>query len=667
VKDAVERSPSPLNRVLNDIDDLIDWSRCLSLGMGNEMQVNTGVLVPACLCMLALACEQEDDPVPAPPGCEIGFVHDSELSESLLDEFSDGCVPESCGAERWGTIVTDGSTVFVDVDAGSGGDGTEARPFGSIQDGLEAAGNQGIVVAVAAGTYFENIELGAAHDGVHLAGRCPELVVVDAGEGVSNPSGILANAGSSPTTEWTVSDVTVKGATYAGVLLTGGELTLQGSTISDHGIAGVLAAGFGSSVTLSNTTIRDTNQTGELAFGAGIQIEGGAHLDARNCMVERSTWVGIIILNESTSLLRDVDVRDTRPDWTGNFGYGISVENQSTMDAEDCTVEGSTKVGVSINDLGTHATLSRVEVRDTYPTHFGKGGYGVSVFEGATLVAHDCLLEDNTGTGLMAHGDDTEVWLTDVEIKRTARDSYHSVASGVISQEQAVTIADRLLVEQTSGPGLLVGTEGYLSCSDCDIRDSAFAGVVVWGSAYFYATDSWVINSVADANEWGGVGIYAFGSTGSNTVDIDNLLIEGHPLSALWFDGHGSNSITNSTLTGGGGSVVTYPNGETVLVHGDAVVATNDVQEWNGAIGLLLQDNVIQDAVRSGVILDGSSAVLSGNTFSGNAIDIIWQRCAGIEEPDGIGSVTDVDFCPAYNHPVAPLEFNLYLKDAIPL
>jgi len=67
------------------------------------------------------------------------------------------------------------------------------------------------------------------------------------------------------------------------------------------------------------------------------------------------------------------------------------------------------------------------------------------------------------------------------------------------------------------------------------------------------------------------------------------------------------------------------------------------------------------------LLLDGSTAELTNNTFTGNTTDVIWQDCDGVEEPLGLGQVPVIDQCPLYNHHIAPLEFELYLEEVEPL
>ena len=97
----------------------------------------------------------------------------------LLDEAGDEpvCVPEACGIGPWGD---EADANLFDATGADGGDGSQERPFGSIQEAADAMGSDGGgVLAIAGGTYVENLALDAAHDGVVLAGRCAELVTID--------------------------------------------------------------------------------------------------------------------------------------------------------------------------------------------------------------------------------------------------------------------------------------------------------------------------------------------------------------------------------------------------------------------------------------------------------------------------------------------------------
>ena len=139
-----------------------------------------------------------------------------------------------------------------------------------------------------------------------------------------------------------------------------------------------------------------------------------------------------------------------------------------------------------------------------------------------------------------------------------------------------------------------------------------------------------------------------------------------HDYAAVWLDSVGyyedSNfTLSGNTLTGGAGQVIS----PTVHLHGDAVFATGGTPAWDGERGVLLEDNTFRDSAGAGVFLDGSSALLSGNTYIDNAADLWQQNCDGVPLPLGFGEAPVTELCPGYDHITAPVVFHLYLEEVL--
>ena len=823
----------------------------------------------------------DDSLDPTPARCEEGYRHDPDLPESLLDDFPGGCVPQACGVGRWGEIEGGTDVVFVDANAAEGGDGAQDTPFTNIQSAIDTAAERGSpVVAVAAGTYNEILRLAAASDGMHLAGRCPELVVLDASGGGQDDPGIKVGSLVSAGKEWFVSGLTVTGGRHAGVWLDGGRLSLADVSVAgnhEYGIwawgaagdlmlsnvsvtdtqplsdgtlgrglhvqsgstllaedclvarntdIGVFVGAEGAAAILDNVEVRETAQRADGSRGRGIEIQSSASLLATDCLVEANADIGIVVGHEGTTAhlynvtvrntkpredggggrgievnlgaflsaegvvvegnadvgvmvgddgtearLTGVDVLDTRLEADGTGGRGVSVQGTASLTAENCRIEGNAEAGLFVSsgtahlvnvvvsqttgmadgtrgrgvevqegaflqavsctiegnadvgllvttgsavlltdvdvtstrqeaggtggrgasvqqgssltaegcrfenngDVGILATsgstvlLTNVEVRDTMTEADGTSGRGIGAQEGSLLLADDCLIEANSEVGVLASDIGTEVHLSDLEIRRTQRASNTTVAVGLVSQRGAVVTATDLVVEQTEGLGVAAVDQGALSCVDCAVTDSSFAGILAWGGGRIDLTDVTCTGTSPDANEGGGIGIYMSARFGPSTLLVADSTFEDHPYAAVWLDGDGSYTIGNSTLVGGYGEELVYPDGTTLLLHGDGVVAIDGVTSWDGTSGLKLEGNEIRGSVRAGVLLDASSAQLTDNSFNDNDTDLIWQDCAGVDEPNGLDEVPVVDYCPVYDHHTAPLEFNLYLEDQLPL
>ena len=890
----------------------------------------------------AWSCEDDipsgdDDTVadPEPSPCDEGSRQDPDLPAEFLDDFPDRCVPQSCGIGRWGDLKVDEDTVYVDTHAAEGGNGAADAPFDRIQAGLDAAGDG--LVAVAAGTYQENLVLTEDQDGVHLAGRCQELVLLDASAGEEGESGIQTGGGFAVEGDWGVSRITVAGAPYAGVWLSGGHLSVdralitgnhevgivvghanthlilqdvvvrdtvpdeegawgrgidvevgasidatdcliegnadvgvflrdagtvarfvrvevrdtrpmadgtggrgievqqgaslsaatslvegnadvgiyvggEGSSVSLFGVdvshthpridgtggrgisaedgatlravgcsvdqntdigisasgagatvylaavqiretqpeadgtdgwglgaqrgallraenclvehnsdvgifvghegtaahlsnvevldtrldgdgargrgievnqgavlsaencriannseAGFFAADEGTIVSLDGVDVQDTQPVASGALGWGIVVQTGASLEAKECRIEGNTEIGITLIGEgTTATLSNVDVVGTQPNDDLDYGRGIQLQAGPTLWAENCLVEGNSEVGVFVNELGSVAYLDDVEVRETRPRADGTLGRGIVIQHGASLYAEDSVFDSNAEIGIFANYADT-VLLENVEVNQTCRASNMTVATGVVSQRGSTVIASDVVVTETEGVGLYASSMGTLTCTGCEIGASAFAGAIVMGGSDLHLSDSTISDTTADANEGGGIGIYASEFIAPCGLTVENTTIEGQPLAAVWLDGAGSYSIRDSTLVGGYGMELVYPDGSTAIQHGDAVVAAGGVTAWDGTSGLLLGGNHIRDAIRAGLFLDASSATLQDNTFTDNTTDLVWQDCEGVLEPQGLDGVSTVDYCPDYNHHVVPLEFDLYLAEVEPL
>ena len=138
--------------------------------------------------------------------------------------------------------------------------------------------------------------------------------------------------------------------------------------------------------------------------------------------------------------------------------------------------------------------------------------------------------------------------------------------------------------------------------------------------------------------------------------------VEAHEYAAVWLDSgwsfdDGSYTLTGNTLAGGAGQ-------DHAPTHGDAVFATG-VSAWDGEFGLLLENNTFEDSAGAGVFLDGSSALLTDNTYINNAVDLWQQDCDGIPLPIGMEEAPVVELCPEYDRITAPIDFHLYLEEEL--
>jgi hypothetical protein len=285
-------SCTPPNRVAND--------RCLAPGVQDD-GCPAGTLglpdgscqpagVPPELC--ADGFEPDGDVggepvVPAEP-CPPGLM--AAPGESICHEV----LP--CGAGEWGDIPIDATTVYVDASyPGADSDGSAANPWITISQGVAAAA-PGVLVAVAAGSYVEDVVVQGKP--VRLHGKCPGEVEI-----VGTPAGLAAldvREGAS-------------GSEVRALVLTGAGLGLVVSGAEDVLVEAAWVHG---------------------ALWRGVDIEdalGPTSVGLHGSLIEEDHEVGVFVAG-STATLEGVVVRRNLPranDPRG--GRGIVIQDESSL------------------------------------------------------------------------------------------------------------------------------------------------------------------------------------------------------------------------------------------------------------------------------------------------------------------------------------------------
>lgn len=236
-----------------------------------------------------------------------------------------------CTDGGWGHI--DAGSPAVHVRAGGDdltGDGTAARPYGTLARALQATRalpESGRRIAVGPGTFAAGLALDqASDDGLVVQGCGPDDTV-------------LTGAGSAP-----VLDVAAAGdVSLAGLGLAGGldALTIRGGasatvdTVDVSGAAGrgLVVQGASTVASLADVTIRDL-QGGSCAWGAAItdatvQWTGGG--------VDQAVGLGIFADGADLTLV-DVDVSDTAAASDDTLGRGLHAQySRISMDGGQFT------------------------------------------------------------------------------------------------------------------------------------------------------------------------------------------------------------------------------------------------------------------------------------------------------------------------------------------
>ena len=602
------------------------------------------------------------------PALDTGPVDDEDPACDTGQLEDDGeCVPAACGTGTWGDLQTDDGTIYVDIAASEGGDGSEAAPFASIQAGLDAAGAAGgAMVAVAAGTYPETLELGLTHDGVHLAGRCRDLVTIDASVGGELTAGLDIDLKGS---EAAFSGLTVRGSRYVGVLFGSGTVTLKDSfvvgsqyvgiaahqtgfqptslavescDVLENAAVGLLSIGSSTSVTLLETTIQDTRAAKSGEGGYGIEVYDGARLDAESCLVAGSSKAGIIAAGSDTEVtLRETTIGDTDPDASGVDGDGIQVVQGASLAAQSCQIEDNTTTGIVLADTDTTASLYGTTIRGTRPDGNGAFGDGIDVYGGASLVAESCAVEENARIGILVGetGSSAELLGTSVmdtralasgeggygmqvfggaslETESCALQGNTKVGLAVSGPDTVATLRQTAIqdtlpdAEGEHGYGIDIRDGAGLDAEDCELRGNTSLGILAADA------DTWIslcevaiLNTQPNGDQECGYGVEVYGAH----LAMQSCQVEGNTGVGVLAGGVGTSVNLQDTTIAATKRGEIYTIGVGLFAQLSAVVeATNLVVASTEGPGLY--------AISEDSVLACSSCTLSDSQFAGAVV-----------------------------------------------
>jgi hypothetical protein len=595
----------------------------------------------AALLLLA-ACgpepQQPHDPG-APDPCGEGLVQDTD----------GGCVPEACGVGTWGDLPIDGAAIFVDIDAEGGGDGSMEAPFTSIQAGLDAAGAAGGgTVAVAAGSYAETLVITWDHADVHLAGRCEDMVTIDASVAGEDTVAIDIEMGLE-TSE--LSGFTLTNAPYFGVMIGSGTVTLRSCRVVDGDwigigvhqsgvnptavlmedceIRGNLGTGTlfhdeGATVTVRDTLIAETNPTGDETAGYGSLIRLGASARFERCELRDNSEVGLFLLEGSAAQLEGCIVRDTVPLSDGSGGQGVVVMGGSEFAAEDCELAGNSGGGLLVQDDGTSVRLDSSVVRGNRATALGTNGVGIEVVAGAQLTATACTITDNDNCGVFVT-EEGSMQLIDSTVSDNRSNDAGENGVGVLVMDGGVLSIDGGELSSNRGAGAYAwGPGSSLIVEGAVIRDTWALGDAVGGMALQAQEGAEALFDGCELTNNTGAAVLVHGE--DTQLTLIGTIIQDTQLSALADQGYGLDVQAGAelyaidcTLTdNSSASVLAMDEGTSVTLEGCTILDTKP--KWGGEIGVGVHAKeqalvTFRDCALSGHTTLGAVAVDEGTTL----------------------------------------------------
>jgi hypothetical protein len=345
-----------------------------------------------------------------------------------------------CGEGRWGAIAVDASTQFVDGSyPGVDSDGTAERPWTTVQAGVDAA-EAGAIVAVASGSYFEDLVIRGAP--VRVWGRCPAMVEIRGSATALAAVLVREDAAGSE-----MRDLAIRGGAF-GVVVTGSEgIALDRVWIhdtADRGLvvqddlgptqvmltrslieaAGDTGAFIGAAATTIEATVVRGTRAKPSAPGSGRGIVAGdrpetaqrATVTVRSSLVENNTDLGVFVWGSDATIEATV-VRDTQPSSEGKSGWGMAIQDhaesgqRSIGRIDGSVIERNHDLGILVS--GSDVTMQTSVVRDTLPRPAdGKFGRGLTIKQNpesgqrANATVATSVIDRNHDVGLFVWGAD---------------------------------------------------------------------------------------------------------------------------------------------------------------------------------------------------------------------------------------------------------------------
>lgn len=536
-----------------------------------------------------------------------------------------------CGTGDYGDIPVDmpgePPTQFVNgAYAGGDSDGTEAKPWTSIQDGVDAAAS-GAVVAVAAGSYLGDVFIHAKP--VRLLGRCPSMVEV-----LGTENGVAAIALSSlATSQSEVRGVAIKGpgkgisisgpsgvvidhvwihdTAESGLKIVDGqgpaEAAVSWSLIESVASAGVLI--FGAEVTIDMLVVRNTLAEPSGKNGAGIGIVRSlkrADVLIRRSLIDQSRATGVFVSGSDLTIEATV-VRGTLPNGISLDGAGIGVVDDTSAGARanvtvrGCVVEANHDMGVAV--VGSDATIEASVVRNTLPDGVKELGQGITAQDHvqtgqrANVTVRASLVQGNQGEGVSVVG-------SDVAIEASV------VRANLATNAAAVSVLDH---EGVRSSARVTGTV---------VEESRTAGVLVVGS------DMTMVASVVRGTQPDEQGVHGQGidiedsptTRAPSKVTLSSIIVEDNRVTGILVIG------SELTLEG----AVVRNNGPDDKGHGGWGLDVED--RLAGERGkVVVKSSLFEGNREMGIFIVGSEGTIDTSVVRDTTVGTLGQAGRGIE------------------------------------
>lgn len=499
-------------------------------GGGGSTPVGPGAVLPCPPGELL-----QDDGSCLPPGipsdgCGQGFTHDGDsacapvlpadrcAAGSLAVPGDATCRPvTACVGGRWGGIQTEPTTQYVDGSYGGTSTGSEAQPWKTVQEGVDAAA-VGAIVAITTGTYGERVNIDQS---VTLWGACPaDVTIASPGAGaavtvtLSAGTVVLRDLGLTSQLQglWSqgASSVTLERVWMHDVLERGmvvdrdsapSSVVVRDSLIETTTLAAIELNG--AELSLERSLVRDVQYYDGWGIGVAAYRAAGqrAQLTVRGSVIEGSPGLGVFAYG-SDLVIEDSVVRDTHAREDDTQGLGVLAKNDGAERAlatvRGSLVETSHFCGICADD--SDLVVERTVIRDIEPEPTGLLlGVGIRVYAFETTFAtrpfariEQTVVERTHDVGLQIGGAEAEVTallVRDVAGRRSDGQRGRGITVGFTvgtSERRGQATIRGCRIERAHEAGIMVaGADGEIdSCAVIDTLPRELDGLLGGGIAF---------------------------------------------------------------------------------------------------------------------------------------------------------------------------------------
>ena len=360
-------------------------------------------------------------------------------------------------------------------------------------------------------------------------------------------------------------------------------------------------------------------------WGAITTWETAVHLSTTGTPDGSGTWADPVSeFDAAVALLRKRTGDRQLAIWPGSYSSGLSLTADQGDD--DTMVQGCSAAEVTLEAEDASAPVLEIAaatgvVLEGISTRGGTRG--IQVWSGAEATLNDLIVSEATEVGLIVHGNSVQVSLEGVEIHGGAG------GYGVALQEGATVAMTGGGIYDAATVGMLIDDVAEVTLSGVAIDGTTQDSSGAYGRGLQAQADSGTITvegSTFSDNQ--GAGIFA--------MEVLSLELSGNSISAT-----AASTIPDSATTTGDGIVFTRGEGN------------RDPATFQGSF----DNNVVSDSARAGMVLDGVTCQVSGNSLSGNAVDdILAQGPADVTGTDTVTSLGEAEALGLNLEPLATVD-----------